>query len=60
MNLCFQVEGYVSPFANQLPKVQTEDLIYIEKFEEDAYGHWFAHTLWNHGRNGKDWINRRG
>ena len=26
----------------------------------DAYGHWFAHTLWNHGRNGKDWTNRRG
>ncbi|MEN8390203.1 hypothetical protein ABFP25_03415 [Acinetobacter indicus] len=39
-NLCFQIDGYVSPFADQLPKVQTEDLIYIEKFEEDAYGHW--------------------
>ncbi|MEN8389781.1 hypothetical protein ABFP25_01190 [Acinetobacter indicus] len=39
-NLCFQVEGYVSPFAKQLPKIQTEDLIYIEKFEEDVYGHW--------------------
>lgn len=39
-NLCIQIEGYVSPFADQLPKVQTEDLIYIEKFEEDAYGHW--------------------
>lgn len=40
MNLCIQIEGYVSPFADQLPKVQTEDLIYIEKFEDDAYGHW--------------------
>lgn len=39
-NLCFQIDGYVSPFADQLPKVQTEDLIYTEKFEEDAYGHW--------------------
>lgn len=39
-NLCFQIDGYVSPFADQLPKVQTEDLIYIEKYEEDAYGHW--------------------
>lgn len=39
-NLCIQVEDYVSPFATQLPKVQTEDLIYIEKFEGDAYGHW--------------------
>ena len=39
-NLCIQVEDYVSPFAGQLPVIQTEDLIYIEKFEEDAYGHW--------------------
>ena len=43
-NLCIQVEGYVSPFANQLPKVQTEDLIYIEKYEADAYGHWLFGT----------------
>lgn len=39
-NLCIQVEDYVSPFAGQLPVVQTQDLIYIEKFEADAYGHW--------------------
>jgi|GEM_PF-4421017 len=39
-NLCIQVEDYVSPFAGQLPVVQTEDLIYIEKYEEDAFGHW--------------------
>jgi len=39
-NLCIQVEDYVSPFAGQLPVVQTQDLIYIEKFEQDAYGHW--------------------
>lgn len=39
-NLCIQVEDYVSPFAGRLPSVQTEDLIYIEKYEEDSYGHW--------------------
>ena len=39
-NLCIQVEDYVSQFAGQLPVVQTQDLIYIEKFEKDAYGHW--------------------
>ncbi|WP_104488831.1 hypothetical protein [Acinetobacter indicus] len=40
MNLTIQVENYVSPFAAQLPKIATQDLIYVEKFEEDAYGHW--------------------
>ncbi|MDV2468914.1 hypothetical protein QR674_07945 [Acinetobacter chinensis] len=39
-NLCIQVENYVSPFAGQLPTVETEDLIYVEKYEEDAFGHW--------------------
>ncbi|WP_336956698.1 hypothetical protein [Acinetobacter johnsonii] len=39
-NLSIQVDGYVSPFASQLPKVAVSDIIYIEKFEEDAYGHW--------------------
>ena len=39
-NLCIQVEDYVSPFAGQLPVIQTEDLIYIEKYETDAHGHW--------------------
>lgn len=43
-NLCIQVEGYVSPFAGQLPTVQTEDLIYVERYEADAYGHWLFGT----------------
>lgn len=44
MNLTIQVENYVSPFATTLPKITTEDLIYIEKFEVDAYGHWLFGT----------------
>jgi len=39
-NLCIQVENYVSPFSGRLPTVQTEDLIYIDRYEEDSYGHW--------------------
>lgn len=39
-NLCIQVEDYVSPFASSLPSVAVEDLIYVEKLESDAYGHW--------------------
>lgn len=40
MNLCIEVEDYVSPFAGSLPTVSTEDLICIERFEADSYGHW--------------------
>lgn len=39
-NLCIQVENYVSPFAADLPKIQTKSLIYVEKLERDSYGHW--------------------
>ncbi|MDS7933594.1 hypothetical protein RMB03_20780 [Acinetobacter sp. V91_7] len=40
MNICIQIEDYISPFASQLPKVETEDLIYVEKYESDSYDHW--------------------
>lgn len=39
-NICIKVDDYVSPFAAQLPKIQTTDLFYVEKYETDAYGHW--------------------
>lgn len=40
MNLSIQVDDYVSPHAAKLPKVAVEDIIYVEKYEMDSYGHW--------------------
>lgn len=40
-NLTIQINDYVSPFAKYLPKVASiGDLIYVEKHETDAFGHW--------------------
>ena len=40
-NLTIQINDYVSPFAKNLPKIASiDDLIYVEKYETDAWGHW--------------------
>lgn len=38
-NLLFQADSFISD--RNLPVIQSiEDVIYVERFEEDAYGHW--------------------
>lgn len=40
-NLTIQINDYVSPFAKDLPKIASiDDLVYVEKYETDAWGHW--------------------
>lgn len=39
-NICIRVSDYVSPFASSLPKIQSEDIIYVDRFEPDSYDHW--------------------